>query len=306
MYDLIIIGGGPAGLSACVYAGRGFLNTLIIEKKSFGGRIKDTETVKNYPGIIQTSGIELSDMFRNHALGIENVERIKSTVTGVEKDGNIFKVHTKRRGTFEARAVILALGTREKILGIEGETEFAGKGVSYCAMCDAEFVKDKDVHILGSGNVALEEAEYISKFANKVTIISIHPDGIVDADKDIFKQVLKNPKIEIIYNSYLTKIQGEEYVNSITLSKLGKETSLETDGIFMFVGMEPQTEIVSNLGILNQNKFIKVNEKKMTNIPGLFAIGDCTDTVLRQAVVAASDGAIAAVYVDRYLREEYR
>ncbi|EGY79322.1 NAD(P)/FAD-dependent oxidoreductase [Peptoniphilus indolicus] len=306
MYDLIIIGGGPAGLSACVYAGRGLLNTLIIEKKSFGGRIKDTEMVKNYPGIIQTSGIELSDMFRNHALGIENVERIKSTVTGVEKDGNIFKVHTKRRGTFEAKAVILALGTREKVLGIEGETEFAGKGVSYCATCDAEFVKDKDVHILGSGNVALEEAEYISKFANKVSIISIHPDGIVDADKDIFKQVLRNPKIEIIYNSYLIKIQGEEYVNSITLSKLGKETSLETDGIFMFVGMEPQTEIVSNLGILNENKFIKVNEKKMTNIPGLFAVGDCTDTVLRQAVVAASDGAIAAVYADRYLREEYR
>ena len=181
----------------------------------------------------------------------------------------------------------------KKVLGIEGETEFAGKGVSYCATCDAEFVKDKDVHILGSGNVALEEAEYISKFANKVSIISIHPDGIVDADKDIFKQVLRNPKIEIIYNSYLIKIQGEEYVNSITLSKLGKETSLETDGIFMFVGMEPQTEIVSNLGILNENKFIKVNEKKMTNIPGLFAVGDCTDTVLRQAVVAASDGAIA-------------
>ncbi|MBL7575461.1 thioredoxin reductase (NADPH) [Peptoniphilus asaccharolyticus DSM 20463] len=306
MYDLIIIGGGPAGLSACVYAGRGLLNTLIIEKKSFGGRIKDTEMVKNYPGIRQTSGIELSDMFRVHALGIENVERIKTTVTGVEKDGDVFKVHTKRRGTFEAKAVILALGTREKILGIEGEIEFSGRGVSYCATCDAEFVKDKDVHILGSGNVALEEAEYISKFANKVTIISIHPDGVVDADKDIFKQVLRNPKIDIIYNSYLTKIQGEEYVNSITLSTLGKEKDLETDGIFMFVGMEPQTEIVADLGILNENHFIEVDDRKMTKIPGLFAVGDCTDTVLRQAVVAASDGAIAAVYVDKYLRGEYR
>lgn len=306
MYDLIIIGGGPAGLSACVYAGRGLLNTLIIEKKSFGGRIKDTEMVTNYPAIRQTSGIELSDMFKVHALGIENVERIKTTVTGVEKDGDVFKVHTKRRGTFEAKAVILALGTREKILGIEGEIEFSGRGVSYCATCDAEFVKDKDVHILGSGNVALEEAEYISKFANKVTIISIHPDGVVDADKDIFKQVLRNPKIDIIYNSYLTKIQGEEYVNSITLSTLGQEKDLETDGIFMFVGMEPQTEIVADLGILNENHFIEVDDRKMTKIPGLFAAGDCTDTVLRQAVVAASDGAIAAVYVDKYLRGEYR
>lgn len=306
MYDLIIVGGGPAGLSACVYAGRGMLKTLIIEKKSFGGRIKDTEIVKNYPGIKNISGADLSAKLKQHALEIENVEMIRATVTKIEKEEDIFKVHTKRKGVFESRAVVLALGTREKVLGIQGELEFSGKGVSYCATCDAELVRDKDVYILGSGNVALEEAEYISKFANKITIISIHPEGIVDADKEIFQQALKNPKINIIYNSYLTKIEGKDYVNSITIEQNNKTQKLDADGIFMFVGMVPETEMVQDLGILNDEKFIEVNEKKMTKIPGLFAVGDCTNTVLRQAIVAAGDGAIAAVFADRYLRGEYK
>lgn len=305
MYDLIIVGGGPAGLSAGIYAGRSLLNTLIIEKKSFGGRIKDTEIVTNYPGIKQTSGIDLSQMLANHALEIENVEKVRATVTKIEKKDSIFQVYTKRGGFYEAKTVILALGTKEKILGIEGEIEFTGKGVSYCATCDAELVRDKDVFILGSGNVALEEASYISKFANKTTIISIHQDGKVDADEKIFRQVQKNPKIQIMYNTFLKKIEGKERINSITVEKMGKEYKIETDGIFMFVGMEPQTEFISDLNILNENGFIIVNEKKMTSIHGLFAAGDCTNTVLRQAVVAAGDGAIAAVFADKYIRGEY-
>lgn len=306
MYDLIIIGGGPAGLSACVYAGRSLLRTLIIEKKNFGGRIKDTELVKNYPGLDSISGIELAEKLKQHAMSLENVEMIRATVDKIEKKDDIFYVHTKRRGIFEAKAVILSLGTREKVLGIDGELEFSGRGVSYCATCDAELVKDKDVHILGSGNVALEEAEYISKFANKITIFSIHPDGIVDADKEVFQQVQKNPKINIVYNTYVTKIQGNDHVSSLTLQTNGEEKTISTDGIFMFVGMEPETEFVEELGILNSEKFIKVNECKMTAISGLFAVGDCTDTVLRQAIVAAGDGAIAAVYADKFLRGEYK
>lgn len=306
-YDVIIIGGGPAGLSAAIYAGRANRKTLLIEKGGYGGRIKDTREIRNYPGVISDSGSGLMEKFKAHADSFETNTFKRTTVTGIEKqtDGS-FLVHTKRRGDFEGDCVLLDMGTRPRVLGIPGEVEFCGHGVAYCATCDAEFFKDKEIYVLGAGDQAIEESCYLTSFAKKVNIIVLHEEGHLDCNEIAAKEAYQNPKIKFIWNSTLQEIKGTDTVESLIIKNVvsGQCEEVKADGIFFFVGMVPQTEIVKDLVQCDEKGYILVNEKKETNVCGIYAIGDCTQTYLRQVVTSAADGAIAATASERYICEQ--
>lgn len=305
IYDLIIIGGGPAGLSAAIYAGRSERKTLVIEKGSYGGRINDTYEVKNYPGTILDSGQHLMEQFREHAAVHPTVEWKRTTVTGIRKEEDLFIVSTKRRGDFIARSVILDLGTRPRELNIRGEKEFTGHGVAYCATCDAEFFKGKEIYVLGAGDQAIEESDYLTKFASKVTIVVLHEKGHLDCSETAAERAYKNPRIEFVWSSTVQEIKGDDHVHALTLKNVdtGEERETAAEGLFLFVGMVPQTEIVRDLVTCDKSGYIPVSDKMETNVPGLYAVGDCTVTFLRQVITSAANGAVAAVASERYVKE---
>lgn len=303
-YDLIIIGGGAAGLSAAIYAGRAMLNTLIIEKFSYGGRINDTLKIINYPGFIETTGRELAAEFRQQAENFPTNEFVHGTVMSIEKIDDEFIIKTKRRREYSAKAVIIASGTSSKILGVPGESEFTGRGVSYCSTCDADYFKDKDIHVLGSGDVALEEADYLSKFVNSINMIIMHDEGQFDGNALEVEKIKNNPKVSYTWNSKLSKIFGDDKVSGIEVhnDKLDKNFTLISDGIFIFAGMSPNSDFIENLVDVDEFGFIKTDEKMQTKTEGLFAAGDIRDKSLRQIVTATNDGAIASVYAEKYIR----
>lgn len=305
-YDVIIIGGGPAGLAAAIYAGRAGRKTLMIEKGSFGGRINDTREIRNYPGFITDSGAGLMQKFKVHAQSYATNVFKRTTVTGLEtmEDG-AFLVHTKRRGDFIGDCVILDTGTKPRVLGIPNEIELAGHGVAYCATCDAEFFRDKEIYVLGAGDQAIEESGYLTNFAKKVTVIVLHEEGHLDCNEMAAAEAYANPKIEFVWNTTLKEILGDEEVRGLILKNVvsGETRKVRADGIFFFVGMVPQTEFVQNVVACDAKGYILVNEKKETSVPGIYAVGDCTQTFLRQVVTSAADGAIAATASERYCRE---
>lgn len=305
-YDVIIIGGGPAGLAAAIYAGRAGRKTLMIEKGSFGGRINDTREIRNYPGFITDSGAGLMQKFKAHAQSYTTNVFKRTTVTGLEpmKDG-AFLVHTKRRGDFIGDCVILDTGTKPRVLGIPNEIELAGHGVAYCATCDAEFFRDKEIYVLGAGDQAIEESGYLTNFAKKVTVIVLHEEGHLDCNEMAAAEAYANPKIEFVWNTTLQEILGDDEVRGLILKNVvsGETRKVRADGIFFFVGMVPQTEFVQNVVACDAKGYILVNEKKETSVPGIYAVGDCTQTFLRQVVTSAADGAIAATASERYCRE---
>lgn len=305
IYDLIVVGGGPAGLSAAIYAGRSERRTLLLEKGSYGGRINDTYEIRNYPGTVVDTGQHLMERFREHAASHPTVELKRTTVTGIRKEGDEFIVSTKRRGDFKAHSVILDLGTRPRELGIKGEKEFTGHGVAYCATCDAEFFKGKEIYVLGAGDQAVEEADYLTGFASKVTIIVLHEEGHLDCNEVAAEHAYKNPKIQFVWSSTVQEIKGGEHVEALVLKNVdtGEVREVKADGLFFFVGMVPQTEMVRDMVDCDHSGYIKVNEKKETGVPGLYAVGDCTQTFLRQVVTSAADGAVAAVASERYVKE---
>lgn len=305
-YDLIIIGGGPAGLSAAIYAGRAEQNTLLIEKGSYGGRIKDTLEIRNYPGIQSDSGAGLMQKFKEHAQSYATNTFTRTTVTAISKDDTGFIIQTKRKGDFHADCVMLDTGTRPRVLGIPGESEFVGHGVAYCATCDAEFFKNKDIYVLGAGDQAIEESCYLTNFAKSVTVIVLHEEGHLDCNEVAAETAFKNPKIQFVWDSTLVAIKGDEQVKSLVIKNVisGEEKEHKADGIFFFVGMVPQTELVQDLVTMDTHGYIAVNEKKETTIQGLYAVGDCTQTYLRQVVTSAADGAIAATASQRYIKEK--
>lgn len=306
-YDVIIIGGGPGGLAAAIYAGRAQRKTLLIEKGNYGGRVNDTVEIRNYPSVVSESGAGLMERFREHAQSYATNEFKRTTVIGAEKleNGN-FLVHTKRRGDFESNCVILDMGTKPRSLGIPGETEFTGHGVAYCATCDAEFFKGKNIYVLGAGDQAIEEADYLTGFASSVTVIVLHEEGHLDCNEMAAETAFHNPKIQFVWNSTLQEIKGNASVESLVIKNVVTNTSTEVkaDGIFFFVGMVPQTDFVKDLVECDGKGYIKVNEKKETSVPGIYAVGDCTQTFLRQVVTSASDGAIAATASERYVKEK--
>lgn len=303
-YDLIIVGAGPAGLSAAIYAGRALLKTLLIEEFTFGGRINDTAEVINYPGFVESSGREIVDEFRKHAASFDTNDFTYGTVKSIKKDGDIFKITTKRRKVYYSKAIIIATGTSSKVIDVPGERELTGSGVSYCATCDADYFINKDIHILGSGDLALEEADYLSNFTNSITMIIMHDVDVFDGNAREVQKIKSNPKVSFIWNSKLSKINGDGKVESLELYNLKDDTysTHSSDGVFIFAGMSPNTDLVKHIVELDEDGFIKTDDTMRTSVAGIFAAGDVRNKALRQIVTAANDGATATVFAERYIR----
>jgi thioredoxin reductase (NADPH) len=304
--ELVIIGAGPAGLTAGIYGRRAGLDTLILERGLAGGQINSTDEIENWPGVIASSGQDLGESFRKHAehFGVEfrdcDVQSIK-TVGGA-------KVVVTNKGEVEAEAVIIATGANFRKLGCKGEAEYTGAGVSYCAVCDAAFFEEEEVAVVGGGNVAVEEAGYLTRFASKVYLI--HRRDEFRADRHAVEQALSNPKIEPVYNTVVDEIKGTDgLVSGLTLRNVrtGKTSELPIAGVFIFVGTEPVVSFLGDPGsVVNQTKggWIDANRKMETSVEGIFAAGDVIDKSLRQVVTAAGDGAVAAMSAYTYITQQ--
>jgi thioredoxin reductase (NADPH) len=303
-YDLIILGGGPAGLAAGIYGGRARLNTLIIEKATVGGRAETTREIVNYPGVLETTGPDLTAKMREHAEKF-GTKVVRETVKEMDLTGEE-KVLKTRKNVYKAPAVILATGTSPRILGIPGEREFAGNGVSYCATCDAEFYQDQHVVVVGSGDQAIEESMFIAKFASKVTIIVLHDEGVLDCNAVSAAKAFANPKLEFVWNSVGNAILGEDSVEGMQVKNLKTDelTDIPCSGIFFFVGAVPATKGFDEQGIeLTERGYIPTTEMMETNVAGVYAVGDVREKYLKQVVTSAADGAIAATAAERYIEE---
>lgn len=299
-FDIIILGGGPAGLSAAIYAARSAAKTAIIDISMLGGQPSNYLELENYPGFAKIGGYDLMEKFEEHAdmFGIQKfpMEEIQS----VDLTSDI-KTVTTLNGEFKAKSIIIATGAQSKKLGVEGEKEFVGRGVSYCAVCDGAFYKDKVVAVVGGGNAAVEEACYLTKFASKVYLI--HRRAELRADKIVQERAFKNEKLEFIYDTIVNKINGENLVKSATIEnvKTHEIKDLAIDGIFPYIGFEPNADLFTGQVKQDKNGFIIVDEAMQTSVKGVYAIGDVRVTPLRQVITAAADGAIAAVYAGRYI-----
>lgn len=309
IYDVVIIGAGPAGLAAGLYAARAKMSTLILEKEKAGGQIVTTDEVANYPGSVEhATGPSLVARMVEQCEEF-GAERVKDGVSSLELEGKIKKIHTESGQVIEAKSVILATGASPRKIGCPGEKELTGKGVSYCATCDADFFTDLEVYCIGGGDTALEEAMYLSKFARKVTVV--HRREEFRAAKSIIEKTQKNEKIEYLLNSVITEIGGDGLVEYMIVKDTvtGVETRVEADpedgtfGIFCFVGYLPQTELFKGLITMDEIGYIIADENMRTNIPGVFAAGDVRQKLLRQVVTATADGAIASVMAEKYVED---
>ena len=304
VYDLIIIGSGPAGLSAGLYAARARLKTLILERNKAGGQIVITDEVANYPGSIRNAtGKTLVERMEEQVEEF-GAERKKDTVKEVDFTGKI-KIIKGEKEEYKAKSVIVATGAAPRHIGCKGENELIGKGVSYCATCDADFFTDLEVFVIGGGDSALEEALYLTKFARKVTVV--HRRDALRGAKSIQEKVFKNPKIEIMWDSVVEEIKGDGIVESAVFKnkKTGEITEYfadEDDGTF---GYLPINNLFKDIITMNEVGYIKTNDKMETNIEGVFAAGDIREKSLRQVVTAAADGAIAAVESDKYVEDTF-
>ena len=306
IYDVIVLGAGPAGLAAGLYAGRSRLSTLIIEKGQDGGQIAITDEIENYPGQIVEGegGPSLIARMTEQAKKF-GAERCSDVIKSVELNGEVKKL-IGAKGEYEAKCVIIATGAFPKPIGCENEGKFTGKGISFCATCDASFFEDFEVYVVGGGDSAVEEAMYLTKFARKVTII--HRRNELRAAKSIQEKAFKNPKLHFMWDTVVTRVDGDELLSSMTVKnvKTGELTTINADeedglfGLFGFIGYNPNSQLFE--GMLDmENGYIKTDENMHTNIPGVFAAGDIRVKSLRQVVTAAADGAIAAMQAEHYI-----
>ncbi|MFZ5943513.1 MAG: FAD-dependent oxidoreductase [Bacillota bacterium] len=304
-FDIIIIGGGPAGLAAAIYGARARLRTLVINKGIIGGLAHTTREIVNYPGLEQSSGPELMESFKRHGENFgANFISDEVIETDFFQDEKIVK--TKKGREFSTKAIIIACGTKPRLLNIPGETRLRGSGVAYCATCDAEFFENEDVVVVGSGDQAIEEGMYIAKFAKKVTVIVLHDEGTLDCNKISAAKALQNEKMQFVWNSTIEEVIGNNSVEAVKIKnvKTGECSVLSCQGVFFFVGMIPSTEFLRSSGLkMDEKGFIITNELMETNIEGVYAIGDNRVKYLRQVVSAAGDGATAAVAAERYIEE---
>jgi len=301
-YDVIIIGGGPAGLSAGLYAARARLKTLLVEKGAVGGMIINAALVENYPGFPDgVSGFDLTEAMHKQAIKF-GMEMLSAEVTGLKVDGKN-KVITTPEGDFSAGAVIIAGGSERQKLDVPGEAEYTGKGVSYCATCDGAFFRDKVVAVVGGGNAAVTEALEITRFASKVYVI--HRRHELRATKVVQEKAFAEKKIEFIWDTVVTAVIGEAFVKKIKLRDVNtnKESELAVDGVFVNVGSQPATGYLKGILALDANGAITVNDKMETSVPGIFAAGDIRSGSIRQTIGAAGDGAVSAVNAAKYLGE---
>ena len=302
IYEVIIVGGGPAGLTAGLYSSRAGLTSILIEKGIFGGQIAYAEHVENFTGFPQgISGQELGEKMheqaRKHGLKILTAE-----VTGLEMQGAMKLVKTTE-GDYTGRTVIMAGGAVRRKLGVEGETRLTGRGVSYCAVCDSAFFRDQRVAVVGGGDTAITEALHLAKFAANITII--HRRDQLRAGHVLQEKLRSEPKIDFLWDTTVTAIEGADMVERIKLLnvKTGQGAEMEVSGVFVSVGTNPDTEYVKTILPLDESGYIITNEKMETPVPGIFAAGDIRHNSARQAITAAGDGATAAIYAQKYLTE---
>lgn len=301
VYDTIIIGGGPAGLSAGLYAARSRMNTLVIERAKFGGQATSTDELENYPGSIENcTGSSLSERMKKQAEDFGS-KFVIDDIIGVELAGRT-KVVKGKKETYEAKTIIICTGANPKLGGFKKELELRAKGVSYCATCDADFFTELDVAVIGGGDSAITEAIYLTKFAEHVTVI--HRRETLRAAKYLQEKAFANPKISFIWNSTVEEAKGDEILEGLVIkNKLtGEISELKVDGCFVFAGYDPITQIFE--GKLELEKgYIVTDEEMRTSIPGVFAAGDVRKKTLRQVITAAADGAIASTAAEHYIEE---
>ena len=301
-YDVVIVGGGPAGLTAGIYAGRSGLKTVIVEKGLPGGQIAQTDEVENYPGFPEgISGPELANRMAEQAKKF-GAEIVMDEVTGLEvqDDGFLVKGFEKN---YKAKSVIIATGANPKKLGVPGEEKFYGRGVSTCATCDGFFYRDKEVVVVGGGDAAVEEGIYLTKFAKKVTII--HRRDELRANKVAQQRAFANPKIEFLWSHVVTEILGEDQVSGVRVKNLktGEEYVYPTDGVFVFIGSVPNTEFLKGVVELRPDGYIAVRDEIYTSVPGIFAAGDVADPIYKQLATSVGAGTRAAMTAEKWLAE---
>jgi thioredoxin reductase (NADPH) len=302
--DLIIVGAGPAGLCAAMYAGRGMLKAVVLERGIPGGELLNTEKVEDYPGFLSILGRDLAAKMTEHAeafgadIRMENVESIRR-----EADGT-FKVETSAGTVFQAPTVIITAGGTPVKLGIPGELEFAGRGVSYCAVCDGAFFKNEIIAVVGGGDAAVEEADYLTRYASKVYII--HRRDAFRASKLLQERLFANPKIEVIWNTTVTEIKGDVAGTKELLLRNtvdGSDSTLAATGVFIFVGFSPNSGLIKEHFNHDASGYVITDDRMMTSVPGLFAAGDLRVQLTRQVTTAVGDATTAAIAVEKYLAE---
>ena len=296
MYDIIIIGAGAAGMTAAIYARRANKSVLVLEKNNYGGKIINTLDIENYPGEEHISGYDFSTKLYNQIISLGAVVK-QEEVTKVSIKNNLKVIETSNN-KYTSKALIIATGSSNRKLSLENEDKLIGKGISYCATCDGAFFKDKDVSVVGGGNTALEDALYLSNIVNKVYLI--HRRDQFRADNVLINKVLEKSNIEIIYNSNITKINGNDKLESIILNN---DQELRVDGLFIAIGQDANNNIFKDIINLDENGYIITNELCHTNQEGIFAAGDNRSKDLRQLVTATSDGAVAATEAIKYLNK---
>lgn len=299
-YDVIVVGAGPGGMTAALYASRANLSVLMLDRGIYGGQMNNTADIENYPGFKSILGPDLSKEMYESSTQF-GAEFTYGSVQKVENKGAT-KIVTTDMDTYETKALVVATGSEYKKLGVPGEEDFSGRGVSYCAVCDGAFFKNKHVVVVGGGDSAIEEGIYLTQLADKVTVI--HRRDQLRAQKIIQDRAFANDKMEFIWNSNVEEIQGDEAkVNGVKIknNQTGEESFVDASGVFIYVGVVPMTSQFSNLGILNDQGWIETNDQMETNVPGIFAIGDVRDKKLRQITTAVGDGGIAGQGVFSYV-----
>ena len=301
VYDVVIVGAGPAGLTAAIYALRAGLDTLLLEKSfTSGGQTASTYEIDNYPGLPGISGEEFGQKIRSHADQLGLVSE-RAQVKGISVDENGIKTLKTRKKEYAARTVIVASGARHRLLGAKGEEEFSGMGVSYCATCDGAFYKEQTVAVIGGGNVAVEDAIFLARICRKVYVV--HRRDQLRAEEILQKKLSQFSNVEMCWNQVCEKIEGQDQVEKVCLrnTKTGEEREISVDGVFIAVGIHPNSEAFQGVLDMDESGYIRAGEDGCTNIPGIFAAGDVRTKKLRQIVTAVSDGANAVSSVQEYL-----
>ena len=300
VYDLTIIGGGPAGLTAAIYAGRARVKTLVLAGSLPGGQPANTDVIENYPGFPKgIEGPELSQLFQEQA-GRFGAQILINDATEVDFSAKPFTIHT-HGAVYQSRAVIVATGAVPRRLGVPGEDKFFGRGVSACATCDGFFYRDKTVVVVGGGDSAITEAIFLTRFASEVIVI--HRRDELRATKINREQALANPKIRFVWDAVVEEILGEQTVNGVRVRNVKTDATriIETDGVFLYVGLEPTTGLFAGQLELNEQGYIVSDRRQRTSVPGVFVAGDAQDPLYRQIVIAAGSGAVAALEAERFL-----
>ncbi|MES2306185.1 MAG: thioredoxin-disulfide reductase [Gemmatimonadota bacterium] len=303
-FDVIIVGGGPAGLCAAMYAGRGMLKALLLERGLTGGELLNTEKIEDYPGFISILGPDLAEKMTEHAIHFGADIRTEEVTTIVRDDDGIFTVTGAGGAIYRAPAVILTAGGTPTKLGVPGEVEYAGRGVSYCAVCDGAFFKGETIAVIGGGDAAVEEADYLTRYASKVYLI--HRRDSFRASRVVQERAMNNPKIEVIWNTAVREMVGEpsglkhlDLVDTVT----GAPSQLAVTGAFVFIGFKPNTGLVTQHFAHDASGYIITNDRMETSIPGLFAAGDLRVQLTRQVTTAVGDATTAAIAVEKFLTE---